>query len=101
MARKVGNLHAHKLPDPGRVAKYDVFRCDCNREFYMDTTQGMVEAKWYPVDGSSHFVEYAPEEADAPKVGRWEAPKPEPQGQQGGDDGAEGVADSAGEAGAD
>jgi hypothetical protein len=99
MARKVGALHAHRLPDPDKVAKHDVFRCDCNKEFYMDTTQGgMIEAKWYPLGESPHFVEYEQTEADAPKIGRWEAPKPEAQGIQGGEEdesvGTEGVADT-------
>lgn len=75
-ARRVGSVHVHRLPDEDTVPKWDVYRCECNKEFFRGSTDKMNEPTWIPMDGASHYVEYADTEVDAPLIGRWSPETP-------------------------
>ena len=71
MARRVGKLHKHDLPNETKVEWGEVYRCNCNREFFRGKTDGTNLPCWISLDNSAHYVEYGEEELDAPLIGKY------------------------------
>lgn len=69
MSQRVGKLHVHKLPDEHDVPRYEVHRCECNKEFFR-TVQGADNLPaWAPLDSTTSYVEYDVD--DSPLIGRF------------------------------
>jgi len=89
-AKRVGTLHAHSLPEITDVARYDVYRCTCDTEFYMNFNEEK-NPDWFRVNESPHFVSYESHDEGEPEIGRWDASKrpvpPEGSGANDTDDG--------------
>lgn len=74
-SRKVGNLHYHSLPDEKSVEpRSEVFRCTCNREFFVDLNKGTYETtrEWKALADTPHYAVYdEPVGGQENFIGKW------------------------------